>query len=62
MQSDHSAIDSRYLLHEAVSAHHYGLEANRALQSVTSTPADLMGKGHRIGYLKKGVDAGACFL
>lgn len=58
MKSDHSAIDSRYVLHEAVQAHHYGLEANRALQSVTTTPATLMGKGHRIGFLKAGHDAG----
>lgn len=44
-------------MHEAVQAHYAGLEANLALASVTSHPADLMGKGHRIGYLRTNYDA-----
>lgn len=58
MKSDHPAIDSRYVLHEAVQAHHYGLNATLALRAVTTTPAELLGKGHRIGYIKVGHDAG----
>ncbi|KAE9395829.1 carbohydrate esterase family 9 protein [Gymnopus androsaceus JB14] len=57
MKSDHSAIDSRYLLHEAQQAYYHGLPENVAIASVTSTPADAMGMGHRIGYVKKGWDA-----
>ncbi|KAH9935457.1 composite domain of metallo-dependent hydrolase [Fomitopsis serialis] len=38
-------------------AHHYGLPANLALASVTSTPATVMGMDHRIGFIKTGYDA-----
>ncbi|THH10380.1 hypothetical protein EW145_g1372 [Phellinidium pouzarii] len=58
MKSDHSAIVSRYLLHEAQQAHYYGLPSNIALRSVISTPADVMGYDHRIGYIRAGYDAG----
>lgn len=57
MKSDHPAIVSRYLLHEAQQAHYYGLPADVALQSVTTVPADVLGMGHRIGRVKKGWDA-----
>lgn len=43
-QSDHPAIDSRYLLHEAQQAYYRGLPENIAIASVTSTPADAMGE------------------
>ncbi|KAI5115486.1 hypothetical protein M0805_007780 [Coniferiporia weirii] len=52
-----SAIVSRYLLHEAQQAHYYGLPSNIALRSVISTPADVMGYDHRIGYIREGYDA-----
>ncbi|KAG2041106.1 hypothetical protein BDR03DRAFT_1089407 [Suillus americanus] len=55
--SDHSVINSRYLLHEAAQAHYYGLDPALALLSVTYTPAVAMGMGHRIGMLKPGYDA-----
>jgi len=58
VQSDHSAIVSRYLLHEAQQAHYYGLASNIALASVISTPAEVMGLDHRIGFIKPGYDAG----
>lgn len=58
MKSDHPGIDSRYVLHEAVQAHHHGLDAALALRAVTTTPAELLGKSHRIGSLKVGYDAG----
>lgn len=87
MKSDHPGIISRWVLHEAVQAHHYGLDTNLALcvqllrssprspssswsiaeadagcdversLSVTGTPADLMGVGHRVGRLRVGHDA-----
>lgn len=49
-----AAIVSRHLLHEAQQAHYYGLPSNIALRSVISTPADVMGYDHRIGYIREG--------
>ncbi|THH28657.1 hypothetical protein EUX98_g5540 [Antrodiella citrinella] len=57
MKSDHPVLDSRYLLYEAQQAHYYGLPANLALASVTTTPAESIGQEHRVGYLKLGYDA-----
>ena len=54
LQSDHSVINSRYLIHEAAQAHYFGLPTNVALLSVTTTPADAMGLGHRIGRIEEG--------
>lgn len=53
-QSDHSGVVSRYLVHEAQLAHYHGLDAGRALASVTSTPAEVLGLDHRIGFVKPG--------
>ena len=47
-------MDSRFLLYEAQQAHFYGLPANLALASVTTTPATVLGLDHRIGFLKQG--------
>ncbi|KAL0573283.1 hypothetical protein V5O48_008666 [Marasmius crinis-equi] len=58
MKSDHPGLNSRYLLHEAQQAHYYGLPANLALASVTTTPARAAGLDHRVGKVKKGYDAG----
>ncbi|CDO74447.1 hypothetical protein BN946_scf184979.g2 [Trametes cinnabarina] len=57
MKSDHSAIVSRNLIHEAAVAHYYGLSKNLALASVITTPAKVLGLDHRIGYIAKGYDA-----
>ncbi|KAJ6468464.1 hypothetical protein C8R45DRAFT_1018898 [Mycena sanguinolenta] len=57
MKSDHSAIVSRYLIHEAQLAHYHGLSTSLAIASVTSTPAEVLGLDHRIGFLKPGYDA-----
>ncbi|KAK7692722.1 hypothetical protein QCA50_004355 [Cerrena zonata] len=58
MKSDSpAAIHSRDLLFEAQQAHYYGLPEHLALASVTTTPADTMGIGHRVGYIKEGWDA-----
>ncbi|KAG6328372.1 hypothetical protein ID866_10717 [Astraeus odoratus] len=55
--SDHSVVNSRYLLNEAALAHYFGLPYNVALLSVTATPADTMGLGHRLGRIQEGYDA-----
>ncbi|KAG6872404.1 hypothetical protein C0995_009994 [Termitomyces sp. Mi166 len=57
MKSDHPVLNSRYLMYEAQQAHYYGLDANLALLSVTSTPAKAAGVGHRVGSLGVGYDA-----
>ncbi|PFH51544.1 hypothetical protein AMATHDRAFT_175162 [Amanita thiersii Skay4041] len=56
--SDHpEGLNGRYLLYEAQQAFFYGLPANLALASVTSRPAEALGVGHRVGYIKRGWDA-----
>ncbi|KAF7330294.1 Carbohydrate esterase family 9 protein [Mycena venus] len=57
MKSDHSVMNSRYLMYEAQQAYFYGLPENLAIASVISKPAEVMGMGHRIGYIKEGWDA-----
>ncbi|GLB37491.1 putative amidohydrolase family protein [Lyophyllum shimeji] len=57
LKSDHPVSNSRYLLYEAQQAYYYGLPYNLALASVTSNAAEVMGMGHRIGYVKEGWDA-----
>ena len=47
-------LNSRYLLYEAQNAYYYGLPENLAIASVTSTPAKLLGLGHRVGFVKEG--------
>lgn len=56
-KSDHPVLDSRYLLFEAQQFHHFGLPANKAIQSVTSNPANTAGFGHRLGYIRPKYDA-----
>ncbi|KAF7334289.1 Carbohydrate esterase family 9 protein [Mycena sanguinolenta] len=55
--SDHPVLNSRHLIYEAQQAHYFGLPANLALASVTSTPARVMGQDHRIGRIIEGFDA-----
>ncbi|KAJ7931230.1 carbohydrate esterase family 9 protein [Mycena leptocephala] len=57
MKSDHPVLNSRHLIYEAQQAHYFGLSANLALASVTSTPARVMGQDHRIGRIIEGYDA-----
>ncbi|KAK4046878.1 hypothetical protein OIV83_005774 [Microbotryomycetes sp. JL201] len=57
MKSDHPVLDSRYLLFEAQQAHHFGLDEQQALKSVTVNPANVAGFGHRLGKVEKGFDA-----
>ncbi|ORX38692.1 hypothetical protein BD324DRAFT_621954 [Kockovaella imperatae] len=57
MKSDHSVLDSRYLVYEAAQAHIYGLNMSQALGTVTTHSARAMGLDHRIGYVRQGYDA-----
>ncbi|TRM61307.1 hypothetical protein BD626DRAFT_502095 [Schizophyllum amplum] len=57
LKSDHSGVVSRYLLHEAQQVYYFGLPENVALASVMSTPAEVMGMDHRIGFLRPAYDA-----
>ncbi|KAJ7164026.1 carbohydrate esterase family 9 protein [Mycena crocata] len=57
MKSDHPVLNSRYLLYEAQQAYFYGLPENLAISAVTRNPAEVMGMGHRIGYIREGWDA-----
>ncbi|KAJ6572059.1 carbohydrate esterase family 9 protein [Mycena capillaripes] len=57
LKSDHPVLNSRHLVYEAQQAHYFGLSANLALASVTSTPARIMGQDHRIGRIIEGFDA-----
>ncbi|KAF5390646.1 hypothetical protein D9757_002646 [Collybiopsis confluens] len=57
MTTDSPFVNSRQLIDEARKAYHFGLPENLAIASVTSAPADALGMGYRIGYLKEGYDA-----
>ncbi|KAJ7685890.1 hypothetical protein B0H17DRAFT_985428 [Mycena rosella] len=57
MKSDHPVLNSRHLIYEAQQAHYYSLNPGLALASVTSTPANAMGVGWRVGTLATGYDA-----
>ncbi|KAG5648502.1 hypothetical protein DXG03_003113 [Asterophora parasitica] len=57
VKSDHPVLNSRHLVYEAQQAHYYGLPENLALAAVTSTPAEVIGQDHRIGFVKAGYDA-----
>lgn len=59
LQSDHpAALDSqsRYLIYEAQQAFFYGLPYNLAIGSITSKAAEVLGLGHRLGYIRQGVN------
>lgn len=58
-KSDHVLEDTsaQYLLLQAVVAHSFGLPADKALQSVTSMPAQAIDMDDRIGYVRAGFDA-----
>ncbi|OOG00865.1 hypothetical protein ASPCADRAFT_511739 [Aspergillus carbonarius ITEM 5010] len=58
-KSDHTGEGNyaKYLLDQASIGHSFGLPADKALQSVTSIPAQSMQQDHRIGYVRPGYDA-----
>ncbi|KAF7364300.1 Composite domain of metallo-dependent hydrolase [Mycena sanguinolenta] len=57
MKSDHPVLNSRYLMYEAQQAHYYSLNTGLAIASVTSTPANALGVGWRVGTIAEGYDA-----
>ncbi|KAL9654212.1 hypothetical protein ABK040_000793 [Willaertia magna] len=57
MHSDHPVTSGKYLLLNAAKTHHYGLDEQSALNSVTSVPAEIIGLGNRIGKIELGYDA-----
>lgn len=57
LKSDHPVLNSQHLIFEAAKTTHYGLPLQEAFKAVTSTPANAIGLGHRIGSLKVGYDA-----
>ncbi|KAJ7225059.1 hypothetical protein B0H12DRAFT_1328757 [Mycena haematopus] len=57
MKSDHPVLNSRYLMYEAQQAHYYSLNPGLAIASVTSTPANALGIGWRVGTIAEGYDA-----
>ena len=50
-------MNAQHLLYEAQIGHHYGLDEDLAIASLTSVPAKALGLDHRIGYLRVGYDA-----
>ncbi|KAI8989306.1 hypothetical protein BDB01DRAFT_718349 [Pilobolus umbonatus] len=57
LKSDHPVTNAQHLAFEAAKATHYGLPQQEAFKAITSTPANAIGLGHRIGSLKVGYDA-----
>lgn len=56
-KSDHPVMNARDLVHEAQKAYHYGFNEHKALQALTSVPANSLKLGHRIGSIAVGKDA-----
>ncbi|KAI8812932.1 hypothetical protein BJ742DRAFT_735709 [Cladochytrium replicatum] len=56
-KSDAPAVTQQNLIYEAQRAHHWGLPAHLAIQSVTKVPAERLGQGFRIGRILPGYDA-----
>lgn len=57
LKSDHPVLNSQHLAFEAAKSTHYGLPPQEAFKTITSTPANAIGLGHRVGSLKAGYDA-----
>ena len=56
-KSDHPVLDSRRLVTQAAQGHHFGLGEWEALRAVTSAPARVLGLDHRLGFVRRGMDA-----
>ncbi|CAO3651530.1 unnamed protein product [Mucor fragilis] len=56
-KSDHPVTNARDLMHEAQKAYHYGFDEHKALQALTTVPANSLKLGHRIGSIEVGKDA-----
>ncbi|OHF03931.1 amidohydrolase [Colletotrichum orchidophilum] len=59
LKSDHTGESNhaKYLMYQAAISHSFGLSKDKALQSVTSVPAQSIYQGHRIGFVRPGYDA-----
>ncbi|CEP14455.1 hypothetical protein [Parasitella parasitica] len=57
LKSDLPFLNSQSLMFEAAKTTHYGLPPQEASRAMTSTPANTIGLGHCIGYLKVDYDA-----
>ncbi|KAJ7494939.1 hypothetical protein FB451DRAFT_1163676 [Mycena latifolia] len=55
MKSDHPVLNSRYLMYEAQQAHYHSLNPGLAIASVTSTPANALGVGWRVGNVAEDI-------
>lgn len=55
--TDHSVVPIQFLVHQVTLAVKEGLPRERALRTITVTPAEILGLGHRVGALKSGLDA-----
>jgi len=49
--------NAQHLLYEAQIGHHYGLDEDLTIASLTSVPARALGLDHRVGYVRVGYDA-----
>ncbi|KAI0123869.1 hypothetical protein BJ170DRAFT_687117 [Xylariales sp. AK1849] len=58
-KSDHSQVSTsaKYVMSQAAAGHAFHLPADKALQAVTSIPANAIDLANRIGYVRKGYDA-----
>jgi len=57
LKSDHPVIFARYLMHEAAKSHFYGLDEQKALQTVTLNPAKAIGLDNIVGSIHQGKHA-----
>jgi hypothetical protein len=57
IKSDHSVTNAQFLAWQAAKARHFALTEQEALKAITSVPANAMGMGHRVGSIRKGMDA-----
>lgn len=56
-KSDHFVTNSQHLLYQPQFATHFNLSDQNAIKSLTSVPAESLGLGHRLGYIRSGYDA-----
>lgn len=56
-KSDHPVTNSQNLIYQSQIATHFDLSDSYAIKAVTSVPAESLGLGHRIGYVRAGYDA-----
>jgi imidazolonepropionase-like amidohydrolase len=55
--TDHPVVPIHFLVHQATLAVKEGLDADTALRSITSNPAEIMGLDDQVGSIAPGLDA-----